>query len=155
MVKKEIENMRKIVNPFIETSKKCLKDLGNCISMFFIQTKDGIMVVPFQFTNQEEKVLMLNIIKEMLERLDSDFYIFVGEAWYVKTKKTEEISVPPSQSKKRKECLQIIYQQRDKTSYGVIIPFERKGKTIKFGRKVEFSNLTEKSFFGKLLLFGD
>lgn len=65
-------------------AESCFLESKEHPSIFFLETPDGIGLMPAFFSNNEEKDKVLNLLKQLINAGKVSGFIFVGEAW-VKT----------------------------------------------------------------------
>lgn len=126
----------------VSFAKKTLREQGELHMMIVGLTSEGEKVpILGIFRDEEEKSIFLRMCSFTFMVSGVQRYIAFSEAW-MSTRTPEEMEsknyVPPSQDKKRKECLVVADVSYDKESLGLIYEIERgKDKKISDLKKMQ------------------
>lgn len=97
-------------------AESCFLESKEHPSMFFLETPDGIGLMPVFFSNNKEKDKVFNLLKSLINNGKVSAFLFIGEAW---TKTVDSISDIREEYKKhgslkfaagREEILMFQYQ---------------------------------------------
>lgn len=97
-------------------------------------------VMPVQFENEEERDTALFMMKAIVQSLQPDYVVFIGEAWG----NADGDGVPLSQHVDRIELVMITAEARDNNKETIVGNAEivRKGKKVRL-KKFDFRTVTE------------
>ncbi len=118
------DELIKLIDHSLEKAKELLLRDGCLIPVAFVCYKNNIDVIALSFTDEEEKGIQISGIGKIAKMKKADAVFIIVESWYV-TSETKDLSIVPSKSPMKKECLFVIGESKEE-DIAIIQKFERK-----------------------------
>lgn len=138
------EGVDERVKPFIHVARQIIKHSDYHQPTWVIGGQVGTLgVIQTPFRDNVDKEGIIEYIKRKLTKEQADFYIFIHEAYMLKTTKEKYNPDLPVKEQKGIDCLIINYQNREGFYKMWIYPIIKKGK-VRYTGKPEISDNREK-----------
>jgi len=126
-----------------EIAKKVLIETGKHAPQLIMEDNNGetsLIVIPYE--NDFQKNIQFSLIKGKVMSGDYASVVFIHEAWMVKRSfEDKPITKKPSECDDKIEALILVHKDlHNELEQSFIMPFERKGKRIIWGKEEEATN---------------
>lgn len=140
---------------FVVTGAKAAFDKDGEVhpTTFAISGEDQVMIIPSSWGSAEERAQMLTNLKQLFQEYKVKRYVMVNEAWMRSVGPGDDLSVAPSKSDNREECLIISGTDGIKRAFelfDIVRPFDGSKPHLEPSKKMQDADKMGGDLFGLL-----